>query len=64
MHQVPDVLKRALLSELGRVVLAVVEEAFLPSHVADRRLGDLHALEATRDLHVENGIAAGRSLGC
>ena len=46
----PDVLERALLGQLDRRVLPVVEEALLAAHVADRRLGHHHAFEAGRDV--------------
>ena len=45
-EEVPDVLERALLGQLDRRVLAVVEEALLPADVADGGLGHHHALEA------------------
>ena len=59
-QEVPDVLQGALLGQLDRRVLPVVEEALLTAHVADRRLGHDHALEPGRDL------AAGlvRRAGC
>ena len=48
-HEVPDVLQRALLGELDAPVLAVVVEALVAADVADRGLGDDHALQAARD---------------
>ena len=49
-QEMPDVLERALLGQLDRRVLPVVEEALLAAHVADRRLGHHHALEPCRDV--------------
>ena len=62
-HEVPHVFERALPGQLGRVVLAVVEEALLAAHVADRRLGDLHALEAAANQAVEKGTPMHLCLG-
>ena len=45
-EQVPDLLERAAAGQLDGVVAAVVEEALLAAHVADRGLGDGDALEA------------------
>ena len=57
----PDVLERALLGQLDRRVLPVVEEALLAAHVADRRLGHHHALEPGR--HVPARLAGGPDAG-
>ena len=46
----PDILEGALLGELDRRVLPVVEEALHAAHVADRRLCHHHALEPRRDV--------------
>ena len=60
-EEVPDVLERALLGQLDRGVLAVVEEALLAAHVADGRLGHHHALEPGR--HVAARLAGGPDPG-
>ena len=60
-EEVPDIFERALLGQLDRRVLPVVEEAFLAAHVADRRLGHHHALEPGRDLPA--GLAGGPDAG-
>ena len=49
-EQVPDVLERQLVGQLDGVVLAVVVEALEAADVADRGLGDDHALEPGRRL--------------
>ncbi len=49
-EQVPDVFERTRGGEVDGGVLAVVEEALLAPHVAQRRLRRHHALEAGRDL--------------
>ena len=55
-EQVPDVLEGADCGELGRRVLAVVVEAFAPSHVAELGLGDDHALQAAGGGGVGGGL--------
>ena len=49
-EEVPHVLERELVGQLDGVVLAVVVEALEAAHVADRRLGDDHALQPGRRL--------------
>ncbi len=52
--QLPHVLERTACGEVGRRVLAVVVEALLPPHVADRCLRHDDALEAPR--HVGSAL--------
>ena len=48
LEQVPDVLQADRAGQMGRVVLAVVVEAFVAVHGADRRVGHRHSVEPGR----------------